>query len=377
VILHASRLKNILDPQIDSNMLARPLQEEVAKEMISPSSQKNTVHQLNMGEGKSSVIVPFTAVSLADGRKLMRVVVPKPLSSQMFDLLVGRLSGLSGRRIFYMPFSRNVRASSKLIKRIQAMYEECCRAGGVLVVQPEHILSFQLMGLDYLMSESSEQRALAGTLWDSQRWVHAHARDVLDESDELLHSRYQLIYTVGLQQPFHDHPNRWTTTQQVLHLAKNSLEALSSKFPYDVRYDHRSSSGAFPMMRILSSESNVGDALTDAIVDRIMSDGALPNLNFAVLSSHARSSVREFMLSAALADDTRAAVQDACENSSLWPGVLLLRGLLSQGSGVLPYVLTERRWRVDFGLDPSRTMMAVPYRAKVSRILLCIMFISG
>jgi len=31
-------------------------------------------------------------------------------------------------------------------------------------------------------------------------------------------------------------------------------------------------------------------------------------------------------------------------------------------------VLKERRWRVDYGLDPSRTLMAVPYLAKVSPV---------
>jgi hypothetical protein len=45
----------------------------------------------------------------------------------------------------------------------------------------------------------------------------------------------------------------------------------------------------------------------------------------------------------------------------------LLRGLLMKGEGILSYVLKERRWRVDYGLDPSRTLLAVPYRAKVCR----------
>jgi hypothetical protein len=43
------------------------------------------------------------------------------------------------------------------------------------------------------------------------------------------------------------------------------------------------------------------------------------------------------------------------------------------GEGILSYVLKERRWRVDYGLDPSRTLLAVPYRAKVC----CINLSSG
>src|SRR5258706_15699947 len=44
--------------------------------------------------------------------------------------------------------------------------------------------------------------------------------------------------------------------------------------------------------------------------------------------------------------------------------ILLLRCLL--GHGVLLTVLKEKRWRVDYGLDVSRSMLAVPYRAKDS-----------
>jgi len=52
----------------------------------------------------------------------------------------------------------------------------------------------------------------------------------------------------------------------------------------------------------------------------------------------------------------------------MFKGILLLRGLLMGGEGILGYVLKERRWRVDYGLDPSRTLLAVPYRAKVCRV---------
>ena len=48
-----------------------------------------------MGEGKSSVIIPIAAAALADGKQLVRVIVPKALAVQMFDLLVARLGGLT------------------------------------------------------------------------------------------------------------------------------------------------------------------------------------------------------------------------------------------------------------------------------------------
>ena len=41
--------------QLDANFLIRPVQASIAQEMISPGGGNNTVMQLNMGEGKSSV----------------------------------------------------------------------------------------------------------------------------------------------------------------------------------------------------------------------------------------------------------------------------------------------------------------------------------
>jgi hypothetical protein len=165
-----------------------------------------------MGEGKSSVIVPLVASTLADGSNLMRVVTLKPLSNQMFQILVTRLSGLLNRPIFYIPFSRSLRMNESLVDTISRLYERCVAEGGVLVAQPEHILSQKLMHIDFLLTthgdgEQPEKRLVAHKLGELQDRMANISRDVLDESDELLHVRYQLVYTAGQQMPVDDHPN--------------------------------------------------------------------------------------------------------------------------------------------------------------------------
>jgi hypothetical protein len=55
--------------ELESNLLVRQVQAEIASEMLAPSSGKNAVVQLNMGEGKSSVresLIRLTAADLAD-----------------------------------------------------------------------------------------------------------------------------------------------------------------------------------------------------------------------------------------------------------------------------------------------------------------------
>jgi hypothetical protein len=49
--------------QLDANLFIRPVQASVAKAMMTPDSGTNTVMQLNMGEGKSSVGIAFVSLT--------------------------------------------------------------------------------------------------------------------------------------------------------------------------------------------------------------------------------------------------------------------------------------------------------------------------
>ncbi|KIM42888.1 hypothetical protein M413DRAFT_26859 [Hebeloma cylindrosporum] len=138
----ATQIPDWLLIQIQGNFITRPIQYDVAREMVAPSSEGSAILQLNMGEGKSHVIVPLVATALADSHKLVRVVVLTPLAGQMFHLLVERISGLTNRRVFYLPFSRDVTMNIQQIEAIQRLFEKCARVQGVLVTQPEHMLSF-------------------------------------------------------------------------------------------------------------------------------------------------------------------------------------------------------------------------------------------
>ena len=334
--------------------------------MISPSSKQNISLQLNMGEGKSSVIVPLVASTLADGSNLLRVVTLKPLSNQMFQLLVSRLSGLLNRQIFYIPFSRSLRMSVSLINTIGRLYRRCAAEGGVLVVQPEHILSQKLMHIDFLLTSggNAEKRSVAHELRALQDWVTKVSRDVLDESDELLHVRYQLVYTAGQQIPVDDHPNRWITIQQVFSRLLVHAVKLHAKYPKMIAVDNVTPNG-IPVIRIL--DSVVFHDIYPLILDDALG-GGLSNLPLGVLPSAIRGAARRFISQKAESNEDRDLIRLHCAGTTIFGGILLLRGLLMDCDGILGYVLKERRWRVDYGLDPSRTLLAVPYRAKVGSI---------
>ena len=212
-----------------------------------------------MGEGKSSVIVPLVAVALADSHKLVRIIVLESLAGQMFQLLVERISGLANRRIFYLPFSRDVKMDVQQIYHIRSLFEECARVRGVLVVQPKHILSFQLMVIDRTLSSGSRLNQVAQELQEVQTWLTSTSRDILDESDELLHVRYQLIYTMDEQQPLDNGPDRWTITQNIFDLVRRHATKLHEKYPKEVELleQHRveAREGDFSHIRLLGTSA--------------------------------------------------------------------------------------------------------------------------
>jgi hypothetical protein len=357
-------LTNITPIQIDGDFRARPLQVKVAQEMVLPSSNRNTVLQLNMGEGKSSVIVPIVAATLADGKTLTRILVLKAFSAQMFRLLVNRLGGLANRRIFYLPFSRSVVINTRSSQIIENLHHQCMREGGILVAQPEHILSFKLMGIERLSSlgsTSSMKPNASGDLMRMQNWLNDNTRDILDESDEILHVRYQLIYTLGEQCPLEDHPDRWTTIQHVFTILQRRVSLLNKACPGEIEYRDLGD-GQFPTIRVIDAPSPTVMTRLKELVAVDVLDGVFPNINITHLGPDGRKLVNRFLREADISQEDITRVQHLC--SGAWAGLLLLRGLLA--FGILLYVLREKRFRVNYGLDLNRCLLAVPYIAKVT-----------
>ena len=344
--------------EIENDLLIRPAQVRIAEEMISPSSGANSLLQLNMGEGKSSVIVPIVAAALADGKKLVRIVVLRTLAPQMFRLLRRRLGGLLGRRIFQMPISRSVRLDASKARELRSLCLECMESGGVLLVQPEHLLSFALMGPERILAGDTE---LGNTLVDIQRWVDMQSRDVLDESDEILSVKVELVYTMGVQGAIDFSPDRWTVVQHVLGLVRRFASTVYQQFPQGLEL-RSGAEGCFPRTRLLHSDA--ADALLRAIA-RDICDVGLPGLPVWSLPPHKRDTLFNLLVEP---DVDAAAVewiqQDEFAVDSRKKIVLLLRGLIA--GGVVASALQHKRWRVQYGLDLTRIALTVPYRAKDS-----------
>lgn len=336
--------------------------------MINPFSAKNTALQLNMGEGKSSVIVPIIATTLANRKRLVRIIVLKALSKQMFDLLIQRLSYLCNRRVYYIPFSRHLRVGKEETRLLRGLYQQCMDHGGVMVIQPEHILSLKLMVVDRITSKSINppELELSHSLRDMQAWLAENSRNILDESDEILHVRYQLIYTIGHQEPLQGHSDRWGTIQSVLRLLHQHASDLLPQHSAELEvnpHTNNTYTSNYPIIRILSPA--VSQKLSLLLADDAFNN-RIPTVSLAFAPHNLQVMARRFLTESIIDPSDYGRLRSYFGQTGHWSNFLLLRGLLSGGNGLLHYALSERRWKVDYGHDLRRSRLAVPYRAKVS-----------
>ncbi len=57
-----------------------------------------------------------------------------------------------------MPVSRSMQIDSRKAQLMREIYEDYMRTGGIFLVQPEHILSFEMMVAEYIMFGDKDYR---------------------------------------------------------------------------------------------------------------------------------------------------------------------------------------------------------------------------
>ncbi|KAE8402926.1 hypothetical protein BDV37DRAFT_294915 [Aspergillus pseudonomiae] len=341
--------------EIDANIQIREDQVTVAQEMISPSSGSNSVLQMNMGQGKTSVIMAMVASLLANGKMLTRLLVPKALLSQTAQIVQSRLGGLLDREITYIPFSRRTPTTPHLIGEYRRLHEDMLHRSGIILGVPEHVLSFKLSGLQRLCDGECDE---ATDMVVVQRWLDKFCRDVLDECDFTLAVKTQLIYPSGSQLLVDGHPSRWEVTMHILNLVAHHLPGLGREFPRSIDVIERTSTG-FPVAYFLRKD------VEEALVQRIIEDityGSMKILPIWKSTDEERDAVRRFISQETVDSSVSKRVAALCPDTpQAHKNLYLLRGLLAHGILLL---CLKKRWNVQYGLHPDRAPMAVPFHAK-------------
>ncbi|KAF9770212.1 hypothetical protein IL306_012268 [Fusarium sp. DS 682] len=341
--------------EIDNNLLIRPSQIDVARAIISPASASNSVLQMNMGQGKTSCIMPMAVAVLADRTSLCRLVVPRPLLLQTAQVIQSRIGGLLGRAVRHVPFSRRSPMRLETINLFQIIHKDIRDSGGVMLCLPEHIMSFKLSGLQQLVDGELKR---AKRMVDIQRWLEASCRDILDESDFTLSTKTQLIYPSGIPITVDGHPQRWLVIEELLSLIEGHTAYLKSRFSGGIEIMRRHQ--GYPIIHFLRAE--VEDSLTSLLINDVCI-GRLSQLQFK--SADDLNVQRDVSLIVSGMDIDISTWQRAAE--ALTDDVFglkilyLLRGLISQR---LLLTCLKKRWNVQYGLHPHRAPIAVPFEAK-------------
>lgn len=345
--------------EVENNLRIRNVQAEISQAMICPPSNMNSVLQLNMGDGKSSVIVPIIATTLADGKTLVRVMVAKPQSKQMADILASRIGGILNRQVYFLPFTRSISLQESTATQLQDMVQECIANQGVLLVQPEHVLSLQLMMVDcFISSRIAEGKILCSIL----QLFKTSSRDIIDESDENFCPKYELVYPLGIPQPVDFPRERCCLIQEILGKAVKMAMKIKMEAPNGIEVVSRNP-GRYPRIRIFTAQSS------KRLVRYIGQEICLKGLIGCPLHRVHEYLKREFLsyiTEKSPKIETVKLIQTAVLHwdSGMKKAINLVRGMLA--FGVLGAAF-QHRFCVDYGLDTTRTPntdLAVPYRAK-------------
>ncbi len=280
-----------------------------------------------------------------------------------YNSLVFKLGRLLNKRIYVFPFNREIDTEPENMKIYFDVLNECKENKHVALTMPEYCLSFKLKTIEMCRLENKKE---AKKLIEIEKWLIANVKDILDESDEILTVKYQLVYSVGRQAPLDGGKLRWEISQNVLELARRCLSELKKKYPESIELNEISGSKqSFPSIRLLNMEP-YNELIKKICYYFFNSIGVEPNL--PQYTSKDIDQLTEFVIEKEISETTKLEIEKLCHPKDASPSttlkeiLLILRGILSHD---ILFTVLNKRWKVEYGINSkSHLMQAVPYRAK-------------
>ncbi|KAI9910358.1 hypothetical protein PsorP6_010207 [Peronosclerospora sorghi] len=254
--------------EVEGRLQIRHEQFVIARHLI---DRPGTVCQLNMGRGKTRVILPMLFLHFTRRRceRVIRAHFLSPLLSEALQFMHRYLSATSSRLgIFEQPFHRQIELDGRRLEFIRDSLEELKTFGGIQMVAPEHRMSLELKRLE--LGDNGPIAELLDEILDCDQFV-----DVLDECDALLHHKYHLVYAVGTPIRLSNGIERWMAAQALLRVVAD--ESCASRVHKVLQAPHVSCSspdyatrfGAYKGIRlntVVKSTENLRHQLKEALV---------------------------------------------------------------------------------------------------------------
>jgi hypothetical protein len=130
--------------ECDMCLQIRPEQYELAKHLL---STPGAISQLNMGLGKTRVVIPMIVLEMygMQKEKVLRLHFLSAIINEPLDYFQRYLTASIFRiPLFNQPFNRSIQLTERAVSCMQASWHLCRRHRGVQILAPEHDLSLLL-----------------------------------------------------------------------------------------------------------------------------------------------------------------------------------------------------------------------------------------
>jgi hypothetical protein len=347
--------------EYDQGLQIRPEQEIIIDGIL---SSNNSVVQLNMGLGKTRVIVPCLILELSRRKKIPRVYFLSSLLDEGFDYLHNTLtSGVFAKKLFRYPFTRDVTLSIEQATVLLASLKHCESVGGSVILSPEHSLSLLLKAFE--LEEYVDVMKIPEKIREAEGLAFA---DIYDEVDEMMLPNQELIYAEGSPIALQSGPRRWGAVFSLLYTLRHHVEVDFFKRQGCATFE----SSNFPIDEFHSFQLHPGKQLEKFVT--ILLKKIVHSL-FCTKSKSASLSTLNWMKeikSKKLIDRLEDFIINPCTSANIlnesdllhqdyFQDLLVLRGLL--GYEILIHCL-KLRHNIDYGVVANhKTLMAIPFRA--------------
>ncbi|KAJ3031469.1 UNVERIFIED_CONTAM: hypothetical protein HDU68_003800 [Siphonaria sp. JEL0065] len=347
--------------EVEGGLQIRPNQHSMAVQLI---KNPGSIVQLNMGEGKTRVIMPMIILALSD-KHLIRVNVLTQLFQEAGSHLHSALTAsVLGIKILDLPFHRLVKLDAVKISKMLLATRMISEEAGFVMAAPEHRLSLYLKIEEMKLAKSPDCDAL-DNLYRGNEYF-----ELFDESDAILTCKYQLIYAVGTHESLPNGTERWTMIHAILRVlsSNDTIQSLLSSSPYAT---HASDAKKFEFnqVRLIEGLAESDDkslfleTLRRSVLEELVSAPPTDLKWITEMMSENndfKNDVMEAVLNPKKPIGWIAEKYDNLDEMDM-AKLLMLRGLLSYG--LLEHCLSMRH-AVNYGVDAKRAKhMAVPFLA--------------
>jgi hypothetical protein len=335
--------------EFEGLLQVRPEQYAMARHLI---DNPGVVSQLNMGLGKTRVVLPMIALYFLYQKPdaLVRLTFSESLLSEASNFLHLYLGASQMNiHIFTLPFHREIELDGDKVEKMIDTTHLCQKMKGIFLISPSQRLSLVLK-----IHENRDEGDLLSLLEtvESKYWI-----DLLDESDSLLSIKYQLVYANGAPKMLENGTTRWELIEGVLKIISNNADIAK------LLGSEPSIAGEYPNIRLTQTQAEDQELLQafyEIIVDSMFVDPP-PLLDWICSrkwrAERMKTKLRQFMLDSSKHADEIKLPKISKERHMQ---ILMLRGIFVHG--LLKHVLTLRNC-VNYGLDVRREkQMAVPYQ---------------